>query len=131
MSLKRSFIRMAVVGLLVGLTGLMPGAQTPAIGGQAGTPTMRSVSSPGADVARYSAWFQEIEPVRHVLPPPPPIPGLLGGKVSGLEQVLTRARVTVAPFWPRRQDRLDSPAVAGNSSEPQRQTGLTAGVDCG
>jgi len=120
MTLKHAFLRVATIGLLVGLTRLMPGAQTAAIGGQAETFTMGGVSSPRADVAQYSIGFQDIEPVRHVLPPSPPITGLLGGKVdvstldpvsgneytslgsatvsdSGLEQGLRLARVTVAP----------------------------------
>ncbi|MGH2615762.1 MAG: hypothetical protein ACRDJC_11020 [Thermomicrobiales bacterium] len=120
MTLKHLIIRMATIGLLVGLTGLMPGAPAAAVAGPAGPFTMESVTSPAADVAQYTIGFQEMAPVRHVLPPLPPVTGLLGGKVAadeldpipgntysslgsatvsaaGLEQVLTLARVTVAP----------------------------------
>ena len=83
-------LRMTTIGLLVGLTGLLPEAQSAAMAGPAGTVTTGPLSSPGADVARYSIGFQEIEPVRHVQPPSPPIPGLLGGDlyVSALDPVL-------------------------------------------
>jgi hypothetical protein len=130
MTLKDACIRMTTIGLLVGLTGLMPGAPTAAIAGPAGASTMGPGSMSGTDVAQYSGWFQEIEPVPPVLPPPPPIPGLLGGDLcvtacdlapgneytslgsakvfaSGLEQVLRLERVTVAPGSSLRLDKRE------------------------
>jgi hypothetical protein len=82
MTLQHACIRMATIGLIAGLTGLMPGAQTTALAGPDGTLAMASASSPGADVARYVIGFQEMAPIRHVPPPPPPPSGLLGGKVA-------------------------------------------------